>query len=240
MEQKRGHRTILFSAGLATLLFWVTPLLRPFALPLVLYNTHLHELSHALAAVATGGQVRHILVFANGSGVTPVAGGSPLIVASAGYVGAALIGGIFIASGRSGRSARNALWAAFGFLAFSLLFFIRGDLIGILSAVFWMGVLGALAKWAKPATAAFAVQFLGLQQALTSLHALLELYSLTSTSEAHSDAQILAEITGVPSVAWAGLWLVLGVIAVLAGLVTAWKENAPGPASSRSKSSYLG
>ena len=89
--QLRKDQSILLIAGVLSLAIWLLPLLRPILLPLQYYNTHVHELAHALATVLTGGAVEYVSVFANGGGVTLSAGGFGPLIASAGYVGSAIV-----------------------------------------------------------------------------------------------------------------------------------------------------
>lgn len=222
MALRRDQKTLLLAAA-ATVAVWVVPLLRWIGLPLIYLNTHIHELCHAVTAIATGGSVRSIQVFANGSGVTPVAGGSLFLTASAGYVGAALVGGLLIAGSRTAASASKMLFVSFMFLCASMLLFVRGDLIGFVSGVFWVGCLGVLAKTLKGDTAVFAGQFLGLQLALTSLQSLLVLLRVTTSIERQSDALILERLSGVPAVVWAVGWALTGLAAVGTGLGVAWR-----------------
>ena len=67
MRLRRDQWTLL-GASLASVALWATPLLRPFALPLIYLNTHIHELCHAVTTIATGGAVENIIVLGDGSG----------------------------------------------------------------------------------------------------------------------------------------------------------------------------
>src|SRR5712692_8304995 len=53
-----------------------------------------HELSHALVAILTGGQVLGIAIRLDGSGVTYARGGNLVLTASAGYVGSSVFGAV--------------------------------------------------------------------------------------------------------------------------------------------------
>lgn len=222
----RRDQKSLILAALVAFLLWAVPLLRPIGLPLIYLNTHIHELSHALMALATGGQVRMIQVFADGSGVTPVAGGSLLLTASAGYVGSTLVGALILAVSRTPKSAKQMLWLTFGFLLVSMVVFVRGDLVGIGSGIVWIAALAVMARNLKGEHAVFAAQFLGLELALTSLQAFLVLLKITTQSEQHSDALILEQVSGIPAFVWATGWSLLGVVAIVLSLVSAWKPPA--------------
>jgi hypothetical protein len=64
--------------------------------PIRLLTTFVHEFSHALACMLTGGQVAQIEVYDNAGGVTRFRGGCRCIISSAGYLGEAFWGFIFV------------------------------------------------------------------------------------------------------------------------------------------------
>ena len=222
MAKLRQDQSLLLVASGASVLVWVVPMLKLALAPLALLNTHLHELCHAAAALLTGGSVDHIKVFSNLGGVTHISGGSTPIVAAAGYVGTSIIGGLLILVAGRKDHARQALWIIFGLLAFSMIVFVRGDTVGVLSGLGWMAVL-FLAAWKLPDEGArFAAQFLGIQQCLTSLMAFAALFNV-SFGYGHSDAKIMEQATGLPDVLWAGMWLILSGTLVWACLAAGWR-----------------
>lgn len=219
---RRDQKTLL-AAAVLSLVLWAVPGLRMVALPLIYLNTHIHELCHAVVALATGGHVQMIAVFANGSGVTPISGGSVLLAASAGYVGSAVVGGLTVAGARQPKSAKSVLYTLCVCLGLSMLLFVRGDAVGIISGLFWTALLWILAKKLAGDHAVFAAQFLGVQLALTSLQSLLVLLQVSTGMEAMSDARILESVTGLPAIVWAVGWSLLGLLAIGGSLATAWK-----------------
>lgn len=225
MADLRKDQKLLLGATAASLALWLIPGLGLLLYPLTLLNTHIHELGHALAGLGTGGSVEKITVNANGSGQALIAGGWILPIASAGYVGAALIGGFLIAAARTAKGARTALWAGAAFLAFSMVAFVRGDLMGILSGLSWTLAFGLMAWKLSDSGAILASQFLGVQQCLTSVVGFLALFQ-ASTGEVHSDALIMQQATGVPDMVWAAAWFLLSVVIVASTLSAAWKGSA--------------
>lgn len=216
-------RTLFWWATAASIVLLVVPFGRLILLPLVYLNTHLHELCHALAAIGTGGRAEHILVFSSGAGVTPIQGGILPIVAAAGYVGSTVLGAVMIAAARTEQGAKHAFGWTAGVLAASMLMFVRGDLVGVLTGVFWCLVCWALAKRAKGEALRFAAQFIGIQQCLAAFQSLLVLLNLSVATEAQSDAKIMEQATGIPALAWAGGWAVLSAFLVTATLRRAWR-----------------
>src|SRR5436190_12678776 len=93
-----------WAAAAVSLVVSLTPW-APFLLyPFKLFTTWVHECGHALMTVLTGGQVMSIRIEPDTSGVTQslvpvgrVAGG---LIASSGYLGAALVGCLLMAATR--------------------------------------------------------------------------------------------------------------------------------------------
>jgi hypothetical protein len=219
----RSTKIQLVAAG-ASLLLWALPGAGFVLLPLELLNTHIHELCHALAAVATGGEVAFIRVFGNGSGVTPVAGSNGIILASAGYMGAAFLGGVMILAAHTQKGAQTALLGLAAALALTMILWVRGDLAGVASGVLWIFLLFALGRSLKGDALLFAAQFLGLQQCLRSVQSLYTLLQVNAFSNVQNDAKIAETLTGVPSLVWALAWC---------GLSAAWMAVAFAPSFRR-------
>ena len=62
------------------------------SIPFKWLESYFHELSHGIATILTGGMVSHIQLFPNGAGFCFSQGGSSIVIAYAGYLGAALWG----------------------------------------------------------------------------------------------------------------------------------------------------
>ncbi len=89
----------------------------------------------------------------------------------------------------------------------------------------WVSGLGigvsliALSVLTKPAAGQFTVNFLAVQCCLDALSDLKTLFFLSALTNVHSDAANMAQMTGIPAVVWATLWLASSVF--LLGL-TLW------------------
>lgn len=218
-----GQKAALLGATAISASAWFVPAIAWVLRPIQYLNTHIHELCHALAASATGGQAEKILVHANGSGETPVLGGLMPIVASAGYVGAAAIGALLIAAGRDEKRARALLCTLAVLLGVSLLVWVRGDVVGLLWGLFWAVALGACAAFLRGRVAVFTVQFVGVQQCLNALLALSALLEISYATDVQSDATNMQSATGVPAMVWAIVWAAVGIALVIAALRHAWR-----------------
>lgn len=213
MTSRKGmDLSMLGIISLLAFAVWVVPITRPLGLPLMFLNTHIHELCHALAALATSGQVAYIKVFADGSGVTPVMGGNLPLLAMAGYVGSALVGGLLIAASKNADHARKAMWTLTAALGISNLLFVRGEMLGWMAGVFWVAVGALSASKLSEQGIKWFTAFIGVQQCLTSVHALLVLYRISSVTEQQSDAMLMQRASGIPAVVWACIWMILSAL----------------------------
>src|SRR5262245_59202993 len=109
--QPKQRRRLTFVAGFAAY-FAVLWLLWPtvWIYPLKIFVVFLHELSHAIAGLATGGRVERITLDPYQGGATYVNGGNALIMLSAGYLGSLLWGlGLLLVARLRARTARYGL-----------------------------------------------------------------------------------------------------------------------------------
>jgi hypothetical protein len=204
---------------------WLVPGLTWVLMPLQYLNTHLHEFSHAFAAIITGGMVDHIQVSVDGSGLTYNAGGIQPIIASAGYVGAACIGAAMVALATNPAGAKLALRSISAILVVSLVLWVRGDWMGFLSAVLWAPALWILGGKLNGPARMFTAQFLGLAQCLTSVQAFLILLRYSAISTQDTDAKIMESLTGVPGILWASLWFAISLVLMGMALKLAWNRS---------------
>lgn len=225
MDKFKPHQIVLILAIGMSLLFRLMVPLQILYVPLQFLNTHVHEAFHALAAVVTGGQVQHILVRPDGSGVTPVADGWMVIIASAGYLGASAFGAAMVAGSRSDNGSRTMLMAAAALLGVSLILWVRGEAAGVGWAIGWIATLTLLAFTTQGGTLHFAGQFLGIQQCVNSIESVLVVFRISFAEAGHSDAAILGEMTALPAPVWAFGWLILSVALVTVALRAAWQAE---------------
>ena len=85
--------------------------------PLKIFVVFLHEVSHAMAAVATGGSVERILLDPHQGGAAYTVGGNGFLTLSAGYLGSLLWGVLFILAWHGARHVGSMGRLLRGFLA---------------------------------------------------------------------------------------------------------------------------
>jgi hypothetical protein len=204
--RRTSHRHLLVGAGIVAAVAWLVP---PFDLavyPLVLLNTHVHELMHALAGVITGGEVHGISISSSGGGVTRTAGGWMPVIASAGYVGATLAGAALISAGGTERGARLGLSGLAIGLGVGMALWVRGDVVGLGFGIAWVACLIAVIRWLREDWLRFTCQFVGLSQCIASVEAFRVLWIVSRVPGAPSDAANMADSTMLPAPFWACVW----------------------------------
>jgi len=183
----------------------------PYVLPLKLFVVFLHEISHGIAAIATGGRIDRIVINMNEGGACYCGGGSPFVTLSAGYLGSLAWGLLLVWLARFDRRAHwtaAAVGAATGLIT---LFFVR-SLFGFVFGLAFAGALLIAARFLSGRWNARILYALGLTSAL---YAILDIKSdVLERSGLQSDARMLADLTGVPTLVWGVLWIgiALGVV----------------------------
>ena len=185
-------------------LLWWSPVIYPLKLFVVL----LHEASHAAMAVATGGQIERILVTPDQGGVCYCPGGNAFLTLSAGYLGSLGWGALILTLARASRPAPRNVTTAIGVVVLALTALYVRNGFGILFGALFGAVLIALRSVGRTAHA-WTLTALGLT---SCLYALLDIKSdVLDRPYLESDAHMLAQMTGVPTVVWGVLWIGLGV-----------------------------
>ncbi|NLI76079.1 MAG: M50 family metallopeptidase [Candidatus Riflebacteria bacterium] len=206
----RGPRLPLGGMGLPLILFvlsvwfWESPVVYPVKLLTVFF----HELSHGLAAVATGGSMHSIELTADQGGLCWTAGGIWWVILSAGYLGSLVWGAGLLYAAAKTRYDRE------------LVQFLGGLLI-VVTAVYvrtWAGVAFGLGFGA--AMLAFASQFgeVACDQLLryigltSSFYVILDIKSdLIDRNLPQSDAYRLAEMLHLPGWVVGVAWFLLAI-----------------------------
>ena len=192
----------------------------------------MHELAHGLAALATGGGFERLVVAADGSGLAYTHGGWRLVIVPAGYLGAALFAGLLIVLGSSATASRWAL-AVVGVgtsllaLRYGLPSLLSAESLGGLLAVVTGVGLGvafvAIALRAKTPWITFTVHLVAIEVGLTALADLGTLVGLSrGTSATATDAVAMAEMTLLPALFWALLWVTVAAAILGAAIRWAW------------------
>jgi hypothetical protein len=200
------HWLELLGIALALIVLWQVPWLGWLAYPFRLFGTFVHELSHGLAAIATGGHFQRFSVQPDLSGLAWSAGGIRVIVSSAGYIGSAIFGGVLVALHARGLSARVLLLG-------------MGVVFGVLCVLFVRNLFGVAGALVLTAALLFAglkfseawrdglLKVLALQLILDGYNSLFTVLQLSRAGESQTDAAAMAQMTWIPASVWAVLWM---------------------------------
>jgi hypothetical protein len=229
---------LLATASAASIALWMIAMYIPIAgyivYPLQLFATFIHEGSHALATFLTGNSVASLTVSPDGSGVvwSKASGLSALFISSAGYIGTTLFGTLLLVWMRYGFSSKLALYFSAGFVGvMTLVFgflapfwnFLENVTLGsifftVLSGAVLTAGLAAIAKFAKLKWVNFALAFIAVQCILNAFFSLRDLFVISATTTQGTDAANMAAATGIPSLIWVFLWIVVSLVMLTIGL----------------------
>jgi hypothetical protein len=202
-------------------LLWDTILVYPIKILVVFF----HELSHGLAAVLTGGEIVEIEVSARIGGVCRTMGGNRFLTVSAGYLGSLLWGGLILLTAAYSKLDRWIAGALGALLIVIGLLYVRP----FISFGFFFGlVVGAgfiaMGVFLSHRINDFVLRLVGLT---SCLYAPLDIKSdILARPFIRSDAAILADLTGIPTLVWGLLWFAVAVVASAFFLLLSTKASS--------------
>lgn len=209
-----------FAAFFAALwLLWDTTLVAPLKIFVVL----LHEIGHGVAAVITGGRIERIVITADQGGACYCGGGNAFLTLSAGYLGSLAWGGLLVMAGRRLRRVSGWITGLIGVGIVVLAVLYIRNAFGLAFTLSAGGALLAAGRWGGTEVNSGLLSVLGLT---SCLYAILDIKSdVLDRPELGSDARMLANLTGVPTLVWGGLWIAAGLGLCWLLLRWLWRES---------------
>jgi hypothetical protein len=195
-QRRLGFLAGFFTYLVALWLLWDTSILYP----LKIFVVFLHELSHGIAAVVTGGSIESIEISPNQGGVCTTRGGSQFVISTAGYLGSLLWGvGLLLVVGTK-RILQLVTLVVLGVLVMTVsLLYMRAG-FGLTFGLLFGLALVAVAKYLPGEAQTMTLTVLGLT---SCLYAIWDIKSdVLDRPGIRSDASILADLTGIPTVLW--------------------------------------
>jgi hypothetical protein len=197
--------------GLVALAFWDSALVYP----LRIFVVFLHEISHGLAAVLTGGRIVAIGLTFDEGGVCVTEGGSRFLILNAGYLGSLFWGALFLVLSARTRASRETLGFVGVFVLAVTLLYVRspfGFVYGLLAGT---ALVLASAKLPRDLVDDL-LQTIGV---VSCLYAVWDIGSdVVSRDVPGSDASALGLLTGIPGVLWGIAWIAVSILVVLLAL----------------------
>lgn len=177
--------------------------------PLKIFVVLLHEISHGLSAVLTGGSIQRIVIDQNQGGLCECPSGNALLTLSAGYLGSLIWGGAIVATTRGRAWVQRAALGTIGLITVSVAILFVRNLFGLLFSLAFGASLVVAARYLPTRGHRIVLTIIGLT---SCLYAVLDIKSdVLDRPELRSDARMLSELTGVPTTAWGIVWIVLAV-----------------------------
>ena len=200
-----------WAAVAVSLVVSLTPWAEFILYPFRLFTTWVHECGHALMTVLVGGRVASITIEPDASGLTHslvpvgrIAGG---LVASSGYLGAAVVGCLLMAATRVEKWAHVILMGLGAFMLLTLVLWMR-NVFGFVVVLAWGVVLVTLARKGIANALRFLLSLLAIQVALNSVY---DIRALFLIGRGQSDAATMARLFLLPSWVWAMSWMLISV-----------------------------
>jgi len=210
-SSRRPAGTWLWAAVAVSLVVSVTPWAQFLLYPFKLFTTWVHESGHALMTVLVGGRVTSIAIEPDSSGLTqsfvPASRAARGLVASSGYLGAAVVGCLLMAATRVEKWAHLILLSLGACLLLTLALWIR-NAFGVGVVLAWGVALVALARRGNGNAPRFLLSLLAIQVALTSVYDIRVLFLI---DRGRSDAATMARLFLLPSWVWATAWMLMSV-----------------------------
>lgn len=202
----KGHWQLL---ALVVLIFalWQTPVMAPLKILIVL----LHELSHGLAALLTGGSVEQISISPQQGGFAVTRGGIRFFVITAGYVGSLMLGvGLMLAALRSTYDRQVIMALGLVLLVVSALYTRDIFAIGFTTGT---GIsMLAIGYFLPHQVNDLALRVIGLASMIYVPYDIFD--DTIRRSSLRSDARILAEEIGGATLMWGVIWLAISFVVI--------------------------
>jgi hypothetical protein len=238
-EDAKPQVWLLLIATVITIALWFIPYAEYLVYPVRLFVTFIHESSHALVAVLTGGSVSSLTIASDGSGLTysaPSGFFGALLTSSAGYLGTTVAGVLMLFLIRKKFSPNKILTAEGIFVAVMLVVFtivspifnlftlqvpFTSILFTILTGGFLAAALVGLGIYSSAKVANFAVAFLAAQcllNAVSDLKTVLVMNTPLVGSDIANDAANMALATHIPGFIWVLIWIGISILMISLGL----------------------
>ncbi|MFC1669024.1 M50 family metallopeptidase [Spirochaetota bacterium] len=190
---------------LLIILFWNTIVVYPIKIFVVL----LHEISHGIAAVITGGSIVKIEISSNQGGVCYTLGGLRFIILSAGYLGSMFWGGLILVMASRSKFDKYISIIIGVIILIITAVFIR-NAFGLIYGIVFSLVMVALGWFVNMEVNDFILKVIGLT---SILYAIIDIKDdLLTRQIPSSDASMLGKFYFGSSTFWGILWVIIALL----------------------------
>lgn len=217
-KNKLIELAVLSILVIASFVLWDTY----FIYPIKLFAVILHEISHALATLLSGGKVLSMNIGFDLSGKCETDGGNQIAIASAGYIGSLLFGILYFISPNFRKTGK---WLIISLSVLILSIAITTSMnfsLSILALVIFSLLIIAALYLSIPIVSIL-VRALGL---ISSIYVLFDIKEdILTNRKVITDATILSDIIGVPQLVIGLFWLAFSLVALITAIRFSYKEK---------------
>ncbi|KIN72167.1 M50 family metallopeptidase [Sulfitobacter guttiformis] len=210
MTYFKSHWQLLVLTGVV-FAFWQTPVV----VPLKILIVFLHELSHALAALLTGGSVVQISLSPDQGGFAITRGGNLFVILTAGYLGSLVLGVMLLMVALRSTADRGVIAILGAVMLAVAVLFVRD----LFAAAFCLGAglsLLTMARFLGHGANDLALRVIGLSSLIYVPYDIFD--DTIARASQRSDAYMLAEAFGGTAMLWGALWLAISLLVIAACL----------------------
>jgi hypothetical protein len=170
------------------------------------FETFFHELSHGVAALASGGRVHTIELNFDGSGLCTTSGGAEVVTLFAGYAGSPLWGALIYLSVFIGKARYSkAISSMLAIVVVLVATLWARDLITLSILCFMTGIFGVAYRFGSQQLTRLFIEFVALYVVLDAIKS--PLYLLDGRNI--GDGAALSQITHIPESFWVAVWCLI-------------------------------
>lgn len=185
-----------------------------FVFPIKLFVVFMHEASHALAILISGGSISEISIGFDLGGKVTANGGNDFLIASSGYLGS-LFFGLLLYYGSELKNIRKYIYFSVAALLLLILVISSPTLEFIVIGLITIAILIVSGLFSKILLVKIIVKSLAL---VSAIYVLIDLKEDMLSNEFASDASILAGALGVDQIVVSLIWLVISILLIGATL----------------------
>lgn len=185
-----------------------------FVFPIKLFVVFMHEASHALAILISGGSISEISIGFDLGGKVTAHGGNDILIASSGYLGS-LFFGLLLYYGSELKNIRKYIFFSVAALLLLILVISSPTLEFIVIGLITIAILIVSGLFSKILLVKIIVKSLAL---VSAIYVLIDLKEDMLSNEFASDASILAGALGVDQIVVSLIWLVISILLIGATL----------------------
>jgi len=199
---------VLIFLTISAIFLWDTIVIYPIKLITVL----LHEISHAIAAIFTGGKIVTMNINQDLSGQCTIEGGNQVLIASSGYFGSLFFGLMFIFSAYKIKKSNFLIVPILFILLFFSLLLSTNLLVKLISICIVVLLLFVSYKF-NDSLKKYSFIFLGM---VSSFYVLIDIKNdLLTSSNMNSDAAIISNLTNLDPIFVGFSWFAISFVSLI-------------------------